>query len=328
MYNDVYMKKVLITGGMGFIGKFLTRKILRDTDYQIIIVDSLVAGVEKDEIISHDRVTFIQSDLDHWQSPVGELYDQIYHLASPVGPVRVLKFAGRMSGIIVSHLEKMANIAIATKAKLMFMSTSELYGFHALEPTKEDVDKIVSPKITVRLEYAMAKLMGEILLHNLAISNDLSYLCIRPFNIVGPEQNHKGGFVIPRFLQLASKNEAITVYGDGKMKRTFTHIDDFIEGIFLLMESEYKNDIYNVGTPDNVISILDLAQKIKAAMNSQSKINLVDPKTLYGDAFEEAYDKIPNVDKLVAAVGWKPKWLMEDIIKQTVELEKDYLFDS
>jgi nucleoside-diphosphate-sugar epimerase len=321
-------KKVLITGGMGFIGKVLVKKLLKDSDYDLVIVDNLSSSKVDPALLSNPRIEFIEADFTDWMPLAGEKYYQIYHLASPVGPVGVLKYKGKIAKMIIDHLVKVAEIALSMDAKLMEVSSSEVYGKHAesnSEGQREDIDKIVPANITVRLEYGVAKLLGEIALKNFSRGTNLRYNIVRPFNICGPSQNDELGFVIPRFLRQALHNEPITVYGDGSMMRTFTHVDDFVEGMYAVMEKGTPGEIYNLGNPKNVLSILDLAKKIKAATNSTSEITLIDPITLHGKDFAEAFNKIPNIDKVTAATGWKPKWIVDDIIAQLVGMKDDYL---
>lgn len=321
-------KKVLVTGGMGFIGKFLVKKILSDTDYYISIVDDLSSSTADKDIIENKRVSFFNADFGDWNPPEGEKYNQIYHLASPVGPVGVLKYKGLMGKIIINQLFKAAEIAIKMDAKLLEVSTSEVYGKHPddeKEGQKESIDNVVPANITVRLEYGVAKMLGEIMLKNLSRDNKLKYNCIRPFNIVGPSQNDDLGFVIPRFLRQTITGQPITIYGDGKQKRTFTHVEDFVSGMFLVMESDISGEIFNIGNPNNVISILELAKKIKEATKSRSEIIFVDPKKIFGEDFAEAWNKIPNVEKITKAVGWAPRWNLDSVINQIAGLREEYL---
>lgn len=321
-------KKVLVTGGMGFIGKFLVRKLLSDTDYHITIVDDLSSSIQDKDIEQNERVIFFKADFTDWIPPEGEKYFQIYHLASPVGPVGVLKYKGRMGKIIINHLYKAAEMTMCMDAKLIEISTSEVYGKHPddeKEGQREEIDKIVPANMTVRLEYGVGKLLGEIILKNLSRDTNLKYNCIRPFNIVGPSQNDDLGFVMPRFLRQAISGEPLTVYGNGKQKRTFTHVEDFVNGVFLVMESDIAGEVFNIGDPNNVITILDLAKKVKEATKSNSEIKFVDPKELFGKDFAEAWNKIPNVDKITNMLGWKPKWKIDDIISQIAKLSENYL---
>lgn len=323
-YYPYYMKNVLITGGMGFIGRALSRKLLATTDYHLTIVDNLSSCRLDPTITENKRVTFIDADLSNW-NPQNEHYDQIYHLAGPVGPLRVLEVQGRILPIIISQLEKISRLAIEMNAKLMFISTSEVYGAHAKEKISENVDPIVAANVTPRLEYGIAKLAGEIMLKNLSAATTLRYNCVRPFNIIGPGQNDKSGFVIPRFVRLALHNEPITVYGSGNQIRTFTHISDFIDALYTVMESDISGEVFNIGNPEGTLTVLELATRIKNALKSSSEIIFVDPEKLHGRPFHDAWDKIPDISKITGATGWTPQWSLEKVMQELSELRDRYL---
>ncbi len=313
---------------MGFIGKVLVKKILDKTDYHITIVDNLSSSRVADEIINNQRIRFIKKDFSKYKPSSSDRFFQIYHLASPVGPVGILRYKGQIGKIIVEQIYKVAQMSHLMKAKLLDISTSEVYGKHPDNEKigqQESIDKIVPAKITVRLEYGVAKLLSEIILYNFNLSHPLNYNCVRPFNIVGPGQNDDLGFVIPRFVKQYLTNKPITVYGDGKQKRTFTHVEDFVNGIFAVMESDIIGEIFNIGNPKNFISILELARKIKKITNSKSQIVMTDPTKLFGKDFAEAWNKIANIDKIKKMIGWKPKWDIEKIIKQVAKMKGNYL---
>jgi nucleoside-diphosphate-sugar epimerase len=321
------MKNILITGGMGFIGKFLVRKLLAECDYELTIVDNLSSSKVDEQIASNPRVTFVNESFENWTPPVGVRYDQIYHLTSPVGPLGVLKYKGRIAEMILKQLYHAVEFAMKMDSKLLEISTSEVYGQHPDnedEGQREDIDKIVPANLTVRLEYGVAKLLCEIVLKNLSRDNKLNYICIRPFNIVGPKQNGDLGFIIPRFLKQASAGEPLTVYGDGSQKRTFTHVQDFVDAIFLTMEGNRSGETYNVGNPGNVSTILNLAEKIKLVTKTVSPISFVDPTTMYKD-FAEAWNKIPNIDKIREHTGWQPKYSLDFIVDEVAEMGDSYL---
>jgi UDP-glucose 4-epimerase len=170
------------------------------------------------------------------------------------------------------------------------------------------------------------KLLCEIVLKNLSRDNKLDYICIRPFNIVGPKQNGDLGFIIPRFLKQAASGNPLTVYGDGSQKRTFTHVQDFVDAIFLVMESDRTGEIYNVGNPNNVTTVLNLAEKIKAVTKTSSEISFVDPVAMYKD-FAEAWNKIPNINKISEHTGWQPKYSLDFIVKEVAEMGDAYLIN-
>jgi UDP-glucose 4-epimerase len=324
------VKNILITGGMGFIGKFLVRKLLSERDYDLTIVDNLSSSKVDEQIAANPRVTFVNESFENWTPPDSAQFHQIYHLTSPVGPLGVLKYKGRIGEMILGQLYHAAEFAMKMDAKLLEISTSEVYGQHPdneQEGQREDIDKIVPSNLTVRLEYGVAKLLCEIVLKNLSRDNKLDYICIRPFNIVGPKQNGDLGFIIPRFLKQAASGNPLTVYGDGSQKRTFTHVQDFVDAIFLTMESDRTGEIYNVGNPDNVTTVLNLAEKIKAVTKTSSEISFVDPVAMYKD-FAEAWNKIPNIDKISAHTGWQPKYSLEFIVKEVAEMGDSYLISK
>lgn len=322
------MKKVLLTGGMGFIGKFLTRKLLAETDYELTIVDNLSSSVVDEEIVDDPRVHLAEANFEEWTPPAGVRYDQIYHLTSPVGPLGVLRHKGRIAQLILEQLYKAAEMAMAMDARLVEISTSEVYGRHPEDDAagqREDIDKIVPAHLTVRLEYGVAKLLCEIVLSNLARDHRLRYVCIRPFNIVGPKQNDELGFIIPRFLRQAKAGQPLTVYGDGTQKRTFTHVRDFVDATFLLMESDITGEAFNIGNPANVSTILGVAERIAGATGSE--IVFIQPETVFKD-FAEAWNKIPNIEKLVAATGWEPKHSLDFILDEAIALGDEYFWNQ
>jgi UDP-glucose 4-epimerase len=320
---------VLVTGGMGFIGKYLTRKLLSETSYQITIVDNLSSSILDREIADHSRVSFYCEDFETW-IPEHNNFKQIYHLTSPVGPLGVLKYKGEIAGLILGQLYKGARLAQKSGAKLLEISTSEVYGSHPEDEEdgqREDIQKIVPADLTVRLEYGVAKLLCEIVLKNLARDTSLNYVCVRPFNIVGPKQNGDLGFIIPRFIEQSLSGKPFTVYGDGSQKRTFTHVSDFVDAIYLLMENKNSFEVYNVGNPKNISTILDLAIQLKESLKSDSEISFINPETIYKD-FAEAWNKIPNIDRIKSDVGWSPKYDLAYILCEVKNLGDSYLLEK
>jgi|694.fasta_scaffold131301_2 nucleoside-diphosphate-sugar epimerase len=323
-YNN--HKNVLVTGGMGFIGKVLCKKIINQTNYKLTIIDNLSSSNLDKEIFKNKRVQFIKKNFENWLPSKNQKFNQIYHLTSPVGPLGVLKHKGRIAELILKQLYKAAYLSIEMNSKLLEISTSEVYGKHPENENKgqkENIDKIVPSEITVRLEYGLAKLLCEIVLKNLSRENKLNYNCIRPFNITGPNQNGELGFVIPRFVEQCYNNRSITIYNDGKQKRTFTHVNDFVEAIFMIMESNCKGEIFNVGNPNNTIDILSLAKKIKLITKSKSKIVFIKPEKIFKD-FAEAWNKIPNIEKIKKKINWEPKLSLDDILEEILILKKKY----
>lgn len=323
-------RNILVTGGLGFIGTHLINELAKKyPDASIDVVDNLANSSfhpKRKSFFEKHGIKFYQASVKEFQKPPKK-YDWILHLASPVGPAGVLHYAGRMGVMILEDNIKMADWALEDDAKLLSISTSEVYGQHPPGDygQTEDTPKVVPAKVTVRLEYGVSKLLSEISLLNLAKVKPLKINLIRPFNIIGPYQKGEVGFVAPRFVSAALKDEPITVFGDGSQKRTFTHVSDIVEPIILLMESDFNQKIYNVGNPANLCSVKELAEKIISISKSKSKIELVDPKIIYGPLYEEAWNKIPDIARIAADLRWQPKRSLDDILAEYIEFAKGRL---
>ena len=320
--------KILVTGGIGFIGTHLINELVRRyKNPQIDVVDNLSnSSFRKERKIFFKRhgIVFYETSVETFKSPKNRTYDLIFHLASPVGPAGVLKYAGRMGAMIVDDSLIMAHLALKNNAKLLSMSTSEVYGSHPEggKPQQEDIPKIVPANITIRLEYGVSKLLSEIVSLNLSKVRPLKLNLIRPFNIIGPYQNGEAGFVVPRFVEAALANKPLTIFGDGKQKRTFTHVTDIVQPMVDLMETNYTGKIYNIGNPGNLCSIQKLAERIVRLSGSKSKIKHVDPKKIYGPLYEEAWNKVADPSRVIHDLKWKPRFSLDDILKEYINFAK------
>jgi UDP-glucose 4-epimerase len=183
----------------------------------------------------------------------------------------------------------------------------------------EKDSKIIPPKVSVRLEYAVAKMAAEVALINTARTTDLETVIVRPFNIAGPRQSGKGGFVLPRFINQALADEPITVYDTGEAVRAFTHVKDVAGGIVRAMEKGRSAEAYNIGNPKNKTTILELAERVLRIVPTKSEISFVNPKELFGPLFEEANDKYPDADRAMNELGWVPTRDIDTIIRETYE---------
>ena len=304
--------KILVTGGFGFQGSHLLELLLADPINQIHVVDNLSTSplpLEDllDELGHPPRLTYSILEVEAFcKSYEGEPYDEIYHFASVVGPAGVIPHAGRIAVSIVRDTLAVVNLAQSWNAKLLDVSTSEVYGGGQEGLCSETMAKIIPANSSARLEYAVGKLAAETSLTNLCKSGRLKAVIIRPFNITGPRQSGKGGFVFPRFIGQALAGKDITVFGDGSQIRAFTHVKDIVEGVVCAMKRGNMGEAYNLGNPANRCSILELAKEVKAITGSASKVVFVDPKTIYGPMYEEANDKFPDASKAMTELGWSP----------------------
>ena len=187
----------------------------------------------------------------------------------------------------------------------------------------EDEEKILVGDYKVRNEYSVSKLLSEIVLSNTSKVSNLKYQIIRPFNISGARQQVVGGFVLPTFVTQSLKDEDITVFGDGEQIRAFTHVKDIVDGIYLISQYEDGNEIWNIGNPNNECTIKELADLVKQKINTASEIKLVDPKTIHGPLYEEAWDKVPEPSKIKKMLNWKPKYDIDYIVDDVIEYFKN-----
>jgi UDP-glucose 4-epimerase len=319
------MTKVLITGGFGFIGGHLINRLLANGDAlerkpDVHVVDNLSTSPVPLEVLLDDldhpaRLTYdIMSIYDWLRNGTGDDWDVIYHLASPVGPAGILPYAGKMAHYIMQDTVGLIALAKRCNAQLIDISTSEIYGGGQDGLCSEDMPRIVPPETTVRLEYAVGKLAAETAILNECHINGLKASIIRPFNVAGPRQSGKGGFVLPRFVAQAMTGEPLTVFGDGSQLRAFTHVDDIVDGI-VRTSQRGKQGIYNLGNPANRISILELAEIVRDVVNSHSDIVFMDGREVYGKYYAEAANKFPDASKAMKELRWKPMKGVEETVQ-------------
>jgi len=318
-------KRILVTGGFGFIGGHLLEILLQDPTVQVHVVDNLSTSPIPhtrllDELGTPDNLTYnICSVADYCRANPDATYHEIYHLASPVGPAGVLKHAGRMIKEVVNDVYFLIELALKNDAKLVDISTSEIYGGGQQGYCSEDLPKIVPAETTIRLEYAISKLAAETAIINTCKVTPLKSSIVRPFNVSGPRQSGQGGFVLPRFVSMAMRNEPLTVFGDGQQVRAFTHVKEIADGIMRTMRYGTVSTAYNIGNPNNKVRILDLAQMVVDVVGSRSEIIFVDPATIYGPLYAEANDKYPNAEKAMSELAWNPVIGVEQTIRDTYE---------
>lgn len=313
------MKKALVTGGLGFVGSHLVDRLLLE-GYEVTIVDSLLSNVMQPQQYQ-DTCRVVVGAIEDIAKDLGpgsgSKYDEIYHLASVVGPAGVLKHSGEIARTVVTSGEAVVELALAHGARLVEMSTSEVYGRAG---TFRETDNCIIPgRFTVRLEYAVAKLTSEIAAINRARVTDLHVNIVRPFNIAGPRQLPWGGFVLPRFVIAALIGGPLTVFGTGQQVRAFTDVRDIVSGVLAVMRSEHRSRVFNLGNPANELSILELAHRVREVVGSRSPVVNVDPKILFGPLYEEGFDKVPEDARARTELGWEPRYDLETTIRDTMK---------
>lgn len=313
------VKNVLITGGAGFIGSALARRLLAQ-DYKITVIDDLSTGSKEniqDMLNNKDFNLIIGSITDEAIiSKAIEESDIIYHLAATVGVKNVIEKP--LDTVIYDTIGTsiVLKYASAKGVKVVLTSTSEVYGKSRKYPFKEDDDVVIGPPDVNRWSYACSKLLDEFLAIGYYRERALPVVIVRFFNIVGPKQVGSYGMVIPRFFKAALRNEPIYVYGDGKQARCFTYIDDAIDILLKLSENpKAVGEVINLGS-SNLISIKKLARDIKRITKSSSEIVFESYHKYYGNRFQDVKKRFPSLTKLKKISGVIPKTTIPEILKK------------
>jgi UDP-glucose 4-epimerase len=290
------MRKILITGGAGNIGGSLARKLVEDSNNNVIVVDNLATGsVSKLPEQTYGNWKFIKCDVNNYNDIAGVMlsyaFDYVFHYAAVVGVQRTL--ASPVS--VLNDIEGIKNILNLSKntgvKRVYYSSSSEVYG----EPFEIPQNEKTTP-LNSRLPYAIVKNLGEAFLRSFHQEYGLEYTIFRFFNTYGPLQS--SDFVISKFVIAALANQPLTIYGKGDQSRTFCYIDDNLElTLKSLNESLFVNDVVNVGS-DCEISVLELAHLVKSELKSTSEIVHM-PSLKEGDMVR----RMPDVTKMKEALG-------------------------
>ncbi len=307
------MKKILVSGGLGFIGSHLTRALLRDDIRNTVTVVDNLSGTKSDwgDLDAHPRVQVIVDDLRSF-SPGGEQFDEVYHLASPVGSLGILASTGRIALDILELAMCAHEIAASCDAPLLYVSSSEVYGADGRHD--ETTDLVVAHRRGARMEYAVGKLSAEHALYNLSQVSGTAVRIARPFNCAGPGQSQELGFVIPTFVAAAVEGRSLPVHGDGTARRAFCHVEDMVAGFIAIQRHGNVGEVYNVGQPDGALSIGELAQRVLARLGSSSSVHHVDPRVEFGPHWLDAFDKVPVITNITQDTGWRPARSLDEII--------------
>ncbi|MCW3984378.1 MAG: SDR family oxidoreductase [Candidatus Bathyarchaeota archaeon] len=305
-------KKVLVTGGAGFIGSWIC-DVLLDFGANVTVVDDLSTGRIKniDHLMDNKNFKFIQTDVCHFQSQ--EKFDYVLHMAGHASPDEYQKHPIETLQTSALGTFAMAELSRKNDAVLLFSSTSETYGDTEVIPTPETYWGKVNP-IGPRSCYDEGKRFAEALLMAYNNQYGLDVRVPRIFNSYGPRLREDGlyGRALSRFVLQALTNQPITVYGDGKQTRSFCYISDTVTGLLLLTTNPKANgEVVNVGNTKE-ITILELAQKIKEVTNTKSEIEF------YPLPKDDPKRRCPDTQKLQTIVNWKPNVSLEEGLIRTV----------
>ena len=304
------MKKILITGGAGFLGSHLCDRFIKE-DYQVIAMDNLSTGsIENIEhLFKKSNFEFHEHDVTKFIHVPGPL-DYILHFASPASPIDYLKMPIQTMKVGSLGTLNCLGLAKEKKARILIASTSEVYGDPLVHPQKEDYWGNVNP-IGPRGVYDEAKRFQEALTMAYHTYHQLETRIVRIFNTFGPRMRLNDGRVLPAFIGQALQGKSLTAFGDGSQTRSFTYVDDLIEGIFCLLHSDYAYPV-NIGNPHEV-TINEFAQEILQLTQSSSIISYQalpedDPK-----------QRKPDISLAKKLLGWQPQFTRSEGLKITVD---------
>ena len=309
--------RVLITGGAGFIGSHLADACLLRGD-QVHVLDDLSTG-SFDNIDYLTRHPYFDYTIGRVQDAglTAELVDRadiVYHLAAEVGVRRVIDSPISTIENNVQATEVVFSAAAKKRKRVLFTSTSEVYGLSTDLPYREDGNIVMGSASKGRWSYACSKALDEFLALAYFHERHMPVTIVRLFNTVGPRQTGHYGMVIPRLVQQAMTGQPITVYGDGSQSRCFGFVKDVVRALVALMERpEAAGEIYNIGASTE-ITILDLARRVKELTKSESPIVMVPYAEAYDEGYEDMPRRIPDTSKLHALVGFAPTTGIEEIV--------------
>ena len=293
------MSKILITGGAGFIGSNLAKKLVEE-GHEVVVLDNLLRGNKIDKQ-TLNQIEFVKGDVTHYETVLNccKGCDVIFHFAAVLGVDVVADNPVETMDVETIGMRNIANAAIELGInKILYASTSGIYGHAAME-------QAVTETITVdpTTSYAMAKRYNEIYLASLFEEKGIRSIALRFFNVYGHNQDNR--MVIPRFIEQAKNNKPITVYGNGNQTRDFTFIDDTLDACIKLMDKieDVKFEIFNIANEVEG-SIIELANTIKEITKSNSEIKFIEaPKKRYD---YEVGRRVGSSDKLYKFIGYKP----------------------
>jgi UDP-glucose 4-epimerase len=320
--------KALVTGGAGFIGSHLS-ELLLDEGWEVFALDNLSTGSEANIFDLREREGF-HLVVDSVLSPavVSELVhrcDVVYHLAAAVGVRLIVEQPGRTLVTNIQGAENVLEYCARFEKPVLVASSSEVYGNHPEDVSlAEDAQRIYGPTTAKRWAYADTKALDEFLALALRHERGLRCVIARLFNTVGPRQNSQYGNVVPRFVQRALAGEPLEIHGDGSQTRCFCHVSDVVRALKGLLDRA-DGEIYNVGSTER-ISIADLARRVLEATSSSSELVFVPYEEVYeGGIAEEMFHRAPAIDKIAAAIDWRPtidlEGILGDVISHTRETQ-------
>lgn len=316
------MKTTLVTGGAGFIGSRLTERLLERGDH-VVVVDDFSTGRSDNLALArkHERFEFVEGSIEDPEltARLVDRADEVYHLAAAVGvaliaaqPIRTIERNIYPTQLILDRLG--ARLAAGQKVRCFIASTSEVYGKNPKSVWNEEDDLVFGATTKCRWSYGASKAIDEFLALAFNKQHGLPVVIGRFFNVVGPRQTGAYGMVLPRFVDAAKNGGPIIVHDDGLQQRCFAHVDDVVDAVTQLVETETAHGrVFNIGS-DQPVTILDLAKKVRARVNSNAEIRFQSYAEAYDASFEDIRRRVPDLSRIRNTIAYAPKHDLESII--------------
>jgi len=305
------MKKVLISGGAGFIGKYLCQEFLKD-GFEVVCVDNFLTSERKDleVLLENKNFKLIEKDVTEIEEKdLNDNFEYVLHFASPASPVDYSKYPVETLRVNSIGTENLLKIALERKSIFLFASTSEVYGDPQIPVQNEEYRGNVNP-IGLRSVYDEGKRYGEAITMAYFRKYKVNTRIARIFNTYGPGMRIDDGRVIPNFLSQVIEGKPLTIYGDGTQTRSFCYVEDLVRGIKKLLEADYHFPI-NLGNPEE-FTILQLAEKIKEIVGRKIEIVF---KPLPPD---DPKRRKPDITKAREILRWEPVVSLEEGLRKTI----------
>lgn len=314
--------RALVTGGAGFIGSHLAERLVKDGQ-KVTVVDNLSTGSLRniEGFKNRPEFDFVEGDIRDagLMESLIERCDIIYHLAAAVG---VMLIADRPVHTIRTNIggtEVVLDAANKFGRKILIASSSEVYGKNENVPFHEDDDIVLGSTRLSRWSYACGKAIDEFLGLAFYQQYGLGVVIGRFFNTIGPRQTGRYGMVVPRFVQRALKNEPVLIYGTGRQRRCFCYVEDLVDAVIGLMNSEEAmGKVYNIGSVEET-TIEGLADKIIEMTGSKSKKKFVSYEQAYGRPIEDMMRRVPSLERIQEAIGWMPKTGLTEMLRVIIQ---------